>query len=249
MSKPLFFLAIALILLLGALNYYTTQKPVSSQTVTEQAQDPESGTPADVTNPDGSLDNAAQQTTSAAAAEAEETEVEGAAGTSTEVTTTGEASIGGPFSLVDQNGKKVTEKTYAGKYMLVFFGFTNCPEVCPTGLQNITSLMQKLGEKAQNITPIFITVDTERDKPKTIKTYLENFHPSIQGLTGTQKQIEGAEAAYKVYANKVENPMMGVMFDHSSFIYFMDKKGKYITHFRHNSSVDEMQKKIVEMMK
>lgn len=141
----------------------------------------------------------------------------------------GAEDIGGAFSLVDQNGKPVTEKDYADTYKLVFFGFTNCPAVCPTELQKITLIMNELGEDTNKFTPIFITVDPERDTPDTIKTYLSNFHPKMIGLTGSAEQIEAVKNSFRVFAKKIEAEFMdGYMVDHSAFTYLMDKDNKLV---------------------
>lgn len=153
--------------------------------------------------------------------------------------------VGGPFALTNQNGEAVTEKTYAGKYMLVFFGFSNCPAICPTALSNITNVLKTLGADADKIAPLFITVDPARDTPETLKLYLQNFDARISALTGTQEQIDATSKAYKVFAKKVEVPgMAGYMMDHSSFIYLMDKEGNYLAHLEHNEPVDAMIAKI-----
>ena len=140
----------------------------------------------------------------------------------------GEA-IGGAFSLIDQNGKAVTEKDYAQTYKLVFFGFTHCPAVCPTELQKMTLVMNNLGEEASKFTPIFITVDPERDTPEKIKSYLSNFHPKMAGLSGSAEQIEAVKDSFRVYSKKIEAEFMdGYMVDHSAFTYLMDKDNKLV---------------------
>ncbi|MDX1974552.1 MAG: SCO family protein [Rickettsiales bacterium] len=153
----------------------------------------------------------------------------------------GKVAIGGAFSLTDQNGKRVTEQDLKGNYSLVFFGFTNCPDVCPTTLAVITSVMEQLGKVGKMLTPVFISVDTE-DDVDGMKLYLSNFHPSIVGLTGTAEEIKAAAEAYKVYYAKVEQPQStkGYTMDHSAFVYFMDKEGHYIAHFSHNESAEKM---------
>lgn len=141
----------------------------------------------------------------------------------------GSSDIGGAFSLIDHNGKAVTEADYSNSYKLVFFGFSYCPAVCPTELQKVAAVMDQLGERAAEVIPIFISVDPERDTADVMKKYVEQFHPSLVGLTGSMKQIEGVKDAYKVFATKVENDMMDeYMMDHSAFLYFMDKENKMI---------------------
>jgi len=138
--------------------------------------------------------------------------------------------LGGAFTLVDQDGKTVTQADYADQYKLIFFGFTYCPAICPTELLKVTTLLNDLGDMAENITPIFITVDPERDTPAQIKTYLESFHPRMVGLTGTQDQIDAIKKEYKVFASKVENEMMSeYMMDHSAFLYFMAPDDSFVS--------------------
>lgn len=151
--------------------------------------------------------------------------------------TYGKAQVGGPFSLVDQTGKAVTEKDFLGRKMLVYFGFTSCPDVCPTGLQAISSALDTLGPKADGVTPVFITVDPERDTPEKLADYVKSFHPRLVGLTGTPQAIAAATKAFRVYAKKVpsENSTASYSIDHSSIIYLMDEKGVFIRPFNHNT--------------
>lgn len=155
-------------------------------------------------------------------------------------------SIGGAFSLTDQDGVRVTNNDIKGKYSLVFFGFTNCPDICPTTLLTMTNVMEQLGEYGKEITPVFISVDTE-DNPELMKTYLSNFHTSIKGLTGTGDEIKIAANAFRIYYAKVEEPSStkGYTMDHSAYIYFMDKNGEYLTHFTHH----DMEEKIIYTIK
>lgn len=157
-------------------------------------------------------------------------------GGSSPSTTTGRAAIGGPFSLTDGSGKAVTEKDFAGKPMLVFFGFTNCPDVCPAGLQVLAAALDRLGDKAQGVTPVFITVDPERDTPELVGKYVKSFHPRIVGLSGTPEQVAGVVKAYRVYARKqpTEGSAADYSMDHSSFFYLMDASGAYVKHFPHS---------------
>ena len=143
------------------------------------------------------------------------------------------AAIGGHFELIDQDGKAVTDAAYAGKYSLVYFGFTYCPDMCPTGLQSISRAMDLLGDKAASVQPLFITVDPERDTPKVVKEYVSNFHPSIIGLTGSPQQVAAAAKAYKVYYKKAEQvDENNYMMDHSTLIFLMDPDGKFIEAFQ-----------------
>lgn len=159
----------------------------------------------------------------------------------------GEAAIGGTFTLVDGNGNRVTEKQFRGRYMLVFFGFTHCPDICPTTLALMESALTTLGKKAELVTPIFITVDPERDTPKVVADYVKHFGKRMVGLTGSPDQIAKVVATYKVYASKIENEnsALGYMMDHSGFIYLMGPDGKYLAHFAQNTP----EQAIVEQLK
>lgn len=157
--------------------------------------------------------------------------------------TSGQAAIGSSFTLTNQRGEKVSDTDFRDKLMLVFFGFTNCPAICPTDLAIMSTVMTELGNEAEKVAPIFITVDPERDTVEQLLLYMQNFHPSITALTGTQAEIDNVLAGYKIYARKVENEMMeGYMFDHSAYTYLMDKSGNYITHFPHDSKPEEIVK-------
>lgn len=139
----------------------------------------------------------------------------------------GKALVGGPFKLIDQNGKPTTEKDFLGRYMLVFFGFTNCPDICPAGLQVMTTALDQLGDSAKDVTPVFITVDAERDTPEKLALYAKSFHPRLVALTGSDEEVKAAAKAYRVYFEKVpdgSNPA-NYSFDHSSIFYLMDKDG------------------------
>lgn len=159
---------------------------------------------------------------------------------------TGKALIGGAFTLTDNTGKRVTDQDFHGKYTLVFFGFTSCPDICPAGLQLMAGALEKLGTKAQRITPIFISVDPQRDTPEKLAAYVKNFDPRLVGLTGTPEEIAAVAKAYKVYYAKVpskERPDDYTM-DHTSIIYVMDPKGEFVTHFTPSTSVDDMAAKL-----
>jgi protein SCO1/2 len=158
----------------------------------------------------------------------------------------GKPAIGGPFSLVDTAGQRRTEKDFAGKPMLVFFGFTNCPDVCPSGLQTLTVALNELGEKANGISTLFITLDPERDTAESLGQYVKSFHPNIQGLTGTPDEIQAAIKAYRVYAVKVpdEKDPTRYNIDHSSFFYLMNANGEYTKHFPHSTDATVLAKAI-----
>ncbi len=141
--------------------------------------------------------------------------------------------IGGPFTLTDHHGKTVTDKTYLGQYLLVYFGYGYCPDVCPTELANIAAAMDDLGDKANKVTPLFITVDPERDTPQFLADYVANFHPRMVGLTGTPAQIKAVAKEYKVYYAKSQRPgQKDYLMDHTSFVYLMGPDGRFLTLFR-----------------
>lgn len=153
------------------------------------------------------------------------------------VTETGQAQVGGPFSLTDQTGKRVTEKDFLGRFMLVFFGFTNCPDICPSGLQVMAAGLDKLGAKADQVTPIFITVDPARDTVEKLGAYVKSFHPRLVALTGSDAEIAAAIKSYRVYVQKVtddKNPS-SYTFDHASLFYLMGKDGAFIAPVPHTT--------------
>ena len=150
---------------------------------------------------------------------------------------TGESLIGGAFALTDAEGKRRTDAEFRGKHVLVFFGFANCPDFCPTALVTISQALEKLGPKAEKVAPLFITVDPERDTPAELKNYAQNFDQRIVMLTGGAEDIAAAARAYRVYYAKKPLEKAGeYTMDHSSYIYLMGPDGKYITHFRHGIS-------------
>lgn len=138
------------------------------------------------------------------------------------------ASVGGPFSLVDQDGRPVSEKDFSGAPHLVFFGFTHCPDVCPTTLQQVSDVLVALGPKGKAMRVAFITVDPERDRPADLKTYLSSFDPRITGLTGTPDQVAAAVKGYRAYARKVPAKEGDYTMEHTALVYVMDGKNRFI---------------------
>ena len=136
--------------------------------------------------------------------------------------------IGGPFSLLDHHGKSVTDRDYLGKPTLVFFGFTNCPDVCPSTLLEITNQLKELGPDADRLNVLFITVDPERDTPQQLALYLSSFDPRITGLSGSPENILAAEKAYHIYAKKVPLDDGGYTMDHTATVAMMNSKGQYV---------------------
>jgi protein SCO1/2 len=154
---------------------------------------------------------------------------------------TGVAAIGGPFRLIDQNGQERTERDFRGQLMLIYFGYAFCPDACPTALQAMTLALNRLGSAADQVAPIFITVDPERDTVAQMKIYAENFHPRLVALTGSADRVAEAAKNYRVYYAKQKDPSVtadGYLMDHTSIIYLMGRDGRYLAHFTHNSSPD-----------
>jgi protein SCO1/2 len=141
-----------------------------------------------------------------------------------------QAAIGGPFRLVDQNGQPFTEQNVKGKPHLVFFGFTHCPDICPTTLFEVSEIMRSLGKDADKFAALFITVDPARDTPAVLKDYLSNFDPHLVGLTGDEAAIQTVGRQYRVYFKKVPTES-GYTMDHTAIVYLMDKNGRFVAPF------------------
>ena len=164
--------------------------------------------------------------------------------------TIGKALVGGPFELTAHNGKRVRDTDYRGKLMLVYFGFTYCPDICPAGLQVITAALDKLDTRADKVAPLFITVDPERDTPAQLKSYVASFHGSLTGLTGSAEDISAVAKNYRVYYRKAQNPdLSDYTMDHTSFIYLMDAAGEFITHFPHAVTPDKLAERLAIELK
>jgi cytochrome oxidase Cu insertion factor (SCO1/SenC/PrrC family) len=148
--------------------------------------------------------------------------------------------VGGPFSLVDHTGTARTDTHFRGKLMLVYFGFTFCPDVCPTDLQAIGQAMERLGAAAESVQPLFVTLDPERDTPQRLAGYVTFFHSRLVGLTGDDQAIAQAAKAYKVYYAKVPTSAGSYTVDHSGYVYLMDRDGKYLGFFPPGSPPDRM---------
>jgi protein SCO1/2 len=149
----------------------------------------------------------------------------------------GEALVGGPFVMLNHKGQQVTEATFAGKPMLLFFGFTFCPDVCPAELQVMAAALDQLGPKGEDIQPLFVSIDPARDTPEVMAAYVSNFGERFIGLTGSPVQVDTMAKTYRVYyarqANK-ERPEDYLM-DHSSIIYLMGADGKFLKHFTYTA--------------
>jgi protein SCO1 len=139
--------------------------------------------------------------------------------------------IGGPFKLTDQNGKTITDQDFKGRPFLVFFGFTHCPEVCPTALFDISEVFNKLGPDADKVNALFVTVDPERDTPETLKEYLSSFNPRLIGVGGDPDALAAVAKAYRVYYKKVPLKDGDYTMDHTAIVYLMDKNGQFVSPF------------------
>lgn len=139
------------------------------------------------------------------------------------------SSVGGPFTLTDQDGRRVTERDFAGATHLVFFGFTHCPDVCPTTLQQIGDVLQALGPKGKDTKALFIAVDPERDTPEALKTYLASFDPRIVGLTGSPEEVTAAVKGYRAYVRKVPTKEGDYTMEHTALVYIMDGRNRFVT--------------------
>jgi protein SCO1/2 len=141
------------------------------------------------------------------------------------------ATIGGPFKLVDQNGQPLSDQDVKGQPFLVFFGFTHCPDVCPTALFEVSQVLRALGPEADHTRALFITVDPERDTPSVMKDYLSSFDPHFSGLTGDPAAIAAVAKAYRVYYKKVPLEQGDYTMDHTAIVYLMDKSGHFVAPF------------------
>jgi protein SCO1/2 len=143
----------------------------------------------------------------------------------------GASAIGGPFKLIDDNGKPITDQDLKGKPYLVFFGYTHCPDICPTTLFQLSEVMRALGKDADKTHALFITIDPERDTPAAMKDYLSSFDPHVIGATGNVKAIDVTEKEYRVYAKKVPGDNGDYSMDHTALVYLMDKQGRFVAPF------------------
>jgi len=141
------------------------------------------------------------------------------------------AAIGGPFQLTDQAGRTVTENNMKGRPTLIFFGYTHCPDVCPTSLFEMSEVLRAMGKDADRINAYFISVDPERDTTAAIRDYLSSFDPHLEGLTGSPDQVAKVISAYRVFARKVPTKDGDYTMDHTALIYLMDRDGKFVSPF------------------
>jgi protein SCO1/2 len=154
---------------------------------------------------------------------------------------TGTADVGGPFELVNQDGANVTDADFRGKLMLIYFGYTYCPDACPTALGVMAAAIDKLDVAGERVTPILISIDPARDTAQALKDYVGNFHPRMVGLTGSDEQIAKVAKEYRVFYQKAPGATgEDYLMDHSNLIYLMDGEGKFLTYFGPQATPDEV---------
>jgi protein SCO1 len=158
------------------------------------------------------------------------------------------SAIGGPFELVDQNGQPFTDADLKGKWHLVFFGFTHCPDVCPTTLNELSLAMDRLGNARDRVRIVMITVDPQRDTPETLKSYIASFDAPVTALTGTEEQVAGAVRAYRVYSAKRPIKDGNYDMDHSAVIYVMDPQGRFTATFTPDSGADAIAERMRKLL-
>jgi protein SCO1/2 len=158
------------------------------------------------------------------------------------------SAIGGPFRLVDQNGKTVTDADLKGKWSLVYFGYTHCPDACPTALNDIAIALDELGPQRNAVRPVFVTVDPERDTPAVLKSYVTAFDAPILALSGTPEEIAQAAKGYRVYYAKHPEAGGDYSMDHSSVIYVMDPEGRFTASFTQENSPEEIAERLKKLL-
>jgi protein SCO1/2 len=159
----------------------------------------------------------------------------------------GAALVGGPFTLTDQHGRRVGDGDFRGRFMLVYFGYSFCPDICPTDLAAMSAAIDRLGPLGDQVQPIFITIDPERDTVERLADYAPLFHPRLIALTGTAEEVERAAAAYRVYYEKAGEGTDYLM-NHSGIVYLMGPDGRFLTHFPQGTDAEEMAEKIRSQM-
>jgi protein SCO1/2 len=157
--------------------------------------------------------------------------------------------LGGPFELTDTSGRKVTEKDLLGKPTAIYFGYTYCPEACPTTMLAMTNWMKDLGPKADKMNFVFITIDPERDKPAEIKLYLTSFDPRIKGFTGTPAETKKVAQSYMVYYHKTPSPDGNYLLDHTSMVYLMDRRGKFVDAIAYQAPLAQAESQLRALIK
>ena len=157
----------------------------------------------------------------------------------------GAANVGGPFRLVDHNGRTVTDREFVGAPHLVFFGFTRCPDICPTKLFELSEVLRATGDKGRRLRALFITVDPERDTPEAMKSYVASFDERIVGLTGDPEAVQATVRAYRAFARKVPLKEGDYTMEHTALVYLMDKDGRFVGSFNLNRPPEEAAKDLL----
>ncbi len=179
---------------------------------------------------------------------AEETRREGAARLMNELMS-GKTAVGGPFTLEDQHGKRRSLADFRGKLVLLYFGYSFCPDVCPTDLAAIAQLIRMLGAEGDELQPVFVTLDPERDTRELLRGYVAAFHPRFVALRGSEDEVRRVATAYKVYFEKVRPPGSGVyLVDHMAFVFLLDREGRYVAFFPPGTSADRMAVMVREVL-
>ncbi len=166
------------------------------------------------------------------------------------VTSSGTALVGGPFEVVNQDGKRVSDKDFLGKYTIYYFGYTFCPDICPAELQVMSAALAEVPGSAEKFNLAFVTIDPARDRVSVMKEYVSHFWPGTIGLTGSEEDIRKMASAFRVYYSKVADKDADTeryLMDHSSIAYLMDPDGKFVKHFPYGTSVDEISKTLAEV--
>lgn len=160
-------------------------------------------------------------------------------------------SFGGPFSLVDHGGTPRSDRDFRGSFMLIYFGYTYCPDICPTNLQTMTDALDLIGDKAGQVQPLFISVDPARDTAAALGDYVSYFHPRLIGLTGSERQVRAVAKAYRIHRSKVtvaDAAPEDYLVNHSSITYLMGPDGRFVTLFPHDTKADFMAQAIAKYL-
>ena len=165
------------------------------------------------------------------------------------VVVSGVADVGGPFTLTAHTGERISDQAFRGKFMLVAFGFTHCPDVCPAELQVMTAALDEMGPAGERVQPLFITIDPERDTADHLAEYMAYFHPRFIGLTGTPDEIASVAKAYHVWYQKVDGDSPDYVMDHTAIMYLMDPDGAFVQHFSFGTSADTLSEALLAAVK
>jgi protein SCO1/2 len=165
------------------------------------------------------------------------------------VMVSGVADVGGPFTLTAHTGERISDEAFRGKFMLVSFGFTHCPDVCPAELQVMTAALDGMGPEGERVQPLFITIDPERDTASHLAQYMSYFHPRFIGLTGSREEIAAVAKAYHVWYEKVDGDSPDYVMDHTSITYLMGPDGAFVQHFAFGTSADTLKEALLAAVK